>query len=173
MDSTGRAGRRLPSGSFFAAPGAQRAAASAVAATRPRCSPPGHHRGCHFGIWWFAVTHQSPASAAWAILANPRPKARGPAPQYHQSAAVKVAVRPPVKPAMDMWDELDDDDELRHGMPPCCPRTRWSRARLLVAPGRPRFSMLEGASRTLKAETFDGTRRCAPSNRMARLNPTR
>lgn len=94
---------------------------------------------------------QSPASAAWAIPANPRPKNRGPAPQYHQSAPVKVPVRAPRKPAMDKWDELDDDDELRHGdaaMLP--PHEMVARASAGGAwPAAP-FSMLEGAGRTLK-----------------------
>lgn len=94
---------------------------------------------------------QSPASAAWAIPANPRPKNRAPAPQYHQSAPVKVPVRPPRKPAMDRWDELDDDDEPRHGdaalLPPHEMVARASAGG--AGPAAP-FSMLEGAGRTLK-----------------------
>uniref|UniRef100_A0ACD5UAR1 Uncharacterized protein n=1 Tax=Avena sativa TaxID=4498 RepID=A0ACD5UAR1_AVESA len=94
---------------------------------------------------------QPPASAAWAIPANPRPKSRAPAPQYHQSAPVKVPVRPPRKPAMDKWDEFDDDDELRRGdaaiLPPHEMVARASAGG--AGPVAP-FSMLEGAGRTLK-----------------------
>ncbi|KQJ82528.1 uncharacterized protein LOC100839160 [Brachypodium distachyon] len=93
----------------------------------------------------------SPNSVAWAIPAIPRPKSREQAPQYHQSAPVKVPVRPPLKPAMDRWDELDDDDELRHGdaamLPPHEMVARASAA--ATGPSAP-FSMLEGAGRTLK-----------------------
>lgn len=94
---------------------------------------------------------QSPASAAWAIPANPRPKNRAPAPQYHQSAPVKVPVRPPRKPAMDKWDEADDEDEHRRGdaaMLP--PHEMVARASAGGAGPVAPFSMLEGAGRTLK-----------------------
>ncbi|KAM0828081.1 hypothetical protein ACQ4PT_059516 [Festuca glaucescens] len=94
---------------------------------------------------------QPPPSAAWAIPANPRPKSRAPAPQYHQSAPVKVPVRPPRKPAMDKWDEADDDDELRRGdaaMLP--PHEMVARASAGGAGPVAPFSMLEGAGRTLK-----------------------
>ncbi|XP_051217236.1 uncharacterized protein [Lolium perenne] len=95
---------------------------------------------------------QTPASAAWAIPANPRPRSRAPAPQYHQSAPVKVPVRPPRKPAMDRWDEADDDDDqLRRGdaaMLP--PHEMVARASAGGAGPVAPFSMLEGAGRTLK-----------------------
>ncbi|XP_047062768.1 uncharacterized protein LOC124670308 [Lolium rigidum] len=97
---------------------------------------------------------QPPPSAAWAIPANPRPRSRtAPAPQYHQSAPVKVPVRPPRKPAMDRWDEAaaDDDDELRRGdaaMLP--PHEMVARASAGGAGPVAPFSMLEGAGRTLK-----------------------
>lgn len=94
---------------------------------------------------------QSPTSAAWAIPAIPRPRNDGPAAPYHQSAPVKVPVRPPLKPAMGRWDELDGDDDLRHGdatmLPPHEMVARASAGG--AGPAAP-FSMLEGAGRTLK-----------------------
>ncbi|KAL5213710.1 hypothetical protein ABZP36_002862 [Zizania latifolia] len=94
---------------------------------------------------------QSPNSAAWTIPMNPRPKNAGPAAPYHQSAPVKVPVRPPRKPDMVRWDELDDDDFLRNGdaamLPPHEMVARASAGG--AGPAAP-FSMLEGAGRTLK-----------------------
>ncbi|XP_025806808.1 uncharacterized protein LOC112885391 [Panicum hallii] len=97
---------------------------------------------------------QSPNSAARAIpaTASARPKNVTPAPPYHQSAPVRVPVRPPRKPDIGQWDEfVDDDDDLRRGdaamLPPHEMVTRASAGGAgLAAP----FSMLEGAGRTLK-----------------------
>ncbi|KAJ1270901.1 hypothetical protein BS78_06G086200 [Paspalum vaginatum] len=95
----------------------------------------------------------SPTSSARAIPATARPKGPGPAPPYHQSAPVKVPVRPPRKPAaMGRWDEFDDDeDDFRRGdaamLPPHEMVARASAGG--VGPAAP-FSMLEGAGRTLK-----------------------
>ncbi|KAL6652856.1 hypothetical protein ACP70R_011781 [Stipagrostis hirtigluma subsp. patula] len=95
---------------------------------------------------------QSPTSAAWAIPATVRPKNAGPAPPYHQSAPVKVPVRPPRKPETGRWDEFDDDDDdFRRGdaamLPPHEMVARASAGG--AGPAAP-FSMLEGAGRTLK-----------------------
>jgi hypothetical protein len=95
---------------------------------------------------------QSPNSAARVIPATARTKGATPAPPYHQSAPVKVPVRPPRKPATGRWDEFDDDDdEFRSGdaamLPPHEMVARASAAG--VGPAAP-FSMLEGAGRTLK-----------------------
>ncbi|KAL6652857.1 hypothetical protein ACP70R_011782 [Stipagrostis hirtigluma subsp. patula] len=95
---------------------------------------------------------QSPTSAAWAILATARPKNAGPAPPYHQSAPVKVPVRPPRKPETGRWDEFDDDDDDFRGgdaamLPPHEMVARASAGG--AGPAAP-FSMLEGAGRTLK-----------------------
>ncbi|WVZ85557.1 hypothetical protein U9M48_032471 [Paspalum notatum var. saurae] len=100
---------------------------------------------------------QSPTSFARAIPAATaaRPKDPvGPAPPFHQSAPVKVPVRPPRKPAaMGRWDEFDDDDgDFRRGgdaamLPPHEMVARASAGG--VGPAAP-FSMLEGAGRTLK-----------------------
>ncbi|KAF0891886.1 hypothetical protein E2562_011281 [Oryza meyeriana var. granulata] len=94
---------------------------------------------------------QSPTSAAWAIPMTPRPKNAGPAAPYHQSAPVKVPIRPPRKQEMVQWDELDDDDFLRNGdaamLPPHEMVVRASAGG--AGPAAP-FSMLEGAGRTLK-----------------------
>uniref|UniRef100_A0A0E0KQC5 Uncharacterized protein n=1 Tax=Oryza punctata TaxID=4537 RepID=A0A0E0KQC5_ORYPU len=94
---------------------------------------------------------QSPTSAARAIPMTPRPKNAGPAAPYHQSAPVKVPVRPPRRQEMVKWDELDDDDFLRNGdaamLPPHEMVARASAGG--AAPAAP-FSMLEGAGRTLK-----------------------
>ncbi|CAO2042195.1 unnamed protein product [Urochloa humidicola] len=95
----------------------------------------------------------SPNSAARAIPATARPKGAGPtAPPYHQSAPVRVPVRPPRKPGMGRWDEFDnDDDDLRRGdddfLPPHEMVARASTGG--AGPAAP-FSMLEGAGRTLK-----------------------
>ncbi|KAG8081902.1 hypothetical protein GUJ93_ZPchr0014g47083 [Zizania palustris] len=94
---------------------------------------------------------QSPTSAARTIPMNLRPKNVGPAAPYHQSAPVKVPVRPPRKPEMGRWDELDDDDFLRNGdaaMLP--PHEMVARASAGGAGAAAPFSMLEGAGRTLK-----------------------
>ncbi|KAF8667379.1 hypothetical protein HU200_053060 [Digitaria exilis] len=95
---------------------------------------------------------QSPTSAARAIPAIARPKIAGSAPPYHQSAPVRVPVRPPRKPDMGRWDEFDDDDDdFRRGdaamLPPHEMVARSSAAG--AGPAAP-FSMLEGAGRTLK-----------------------
>ena len=94
----------------------------------------------------------SPTSSAWAIPATARPKNAGPAPAFHQSAPVKVPVRPPRKPDMGRWDEFDDDDDdFRSGdaamLPPHEMVARASAGG--AGPAAP-FSMLEGAGRTLK-----------------------
>lgn len=94
----------------------------------------------------------SPTSSARAIPATARPKNAGPAPAFHQSAPVKVPVRPPRKPAMGPWDEFDDDDDdFRRGdaamLPPHEMVARASAGG--AGPAAP-FSMLEGAGRTLK-----------------------
>ncbi|CAN6270279.1 unnamed protein product [Urochloa humidicola] len=92
-------------------------------------------------------------SVARAIPATARPKGAGPAaPPYHQSAPVRVPVRPPRKPGMGRWDEFDgDDDDLRRGdddfLPPHEMVARASAGG--AGPAAP-FSMLEGAGRTLK-----------------------
>ncbi|XP_062184367.1 protein S40-7-like [Phragmites australis] len=95
---------------------------------------------------------QSPTSSARAIPATAKPKNAGPAPPYHQSAPVKVPVRPPRKPAMGRWGEFDDDDDdFRRGdaamLPPHEMVARASAGG--AGPAAP-FSMLEGAGRTLK-----------------------
>ena len=95
---------------------------------------------------------QSPTSAARTIPATARLKNAGPAPPYHQSAPVRVPVRPPRKPEMGRWDEFDDDDDdFRRGdaamLPPHEMVARASAGG--VGPAAP-FSMLEGAGRTLK-----------------------
>jgi hypothetical protein len=94
-----------------------------------------------------------PNSAARAIPATARPKSAGPAaPLYHQSAPVRVPVRPPRKPDMGRWDEFDDDDDdFRRGdaaMQP--PHEMVARASAGGAGPAAPFSMLEGAGRTLK-----------------------
>ncbi|TKW04305.1 hypothetical protein SEVIR_7G099800v4 [Setaria viridis] len=96
---------------------------------------------------------QSPNSAARAIPATARPKNAGPAaPPYHQSAPVRVPVRPPRKPEMGRWDEFDDDDDdFRRGdatMQP--PHEMVARSSAGGAGPTAPFSMLEGAGRTLK-----------------------
>ncbi|GJN03016.1 hypothetical protein PR202_ga20413 [Eleusine coracana subsp. coracana] len=94
---------------------------------------------------------QSPSSAARAI---PATAAAPTAPPYHQSAPVKVPVRPaPRKPARGRWAEFDDDDddEFRCGdaaMLP--PHEMVARASASGAGPAAPFSMLEGAGRTLK-----------------------
>lgn len=96
---------------------------------------------------------QSPTSAARAIPATARLKSTtGPALPYHQSAPVKVPVRPSRKPATGRWDDFDDDDDdFRRGdaamLPPHEMVARSSATG--AGPAAP-FSMLEGAGRTLK-----------------------
>lgn len=94
----------------------------------------------------------SPTSSARAIPATVRPKDTRPAPVFHQSAPVKVPVRPPRKPDMGRWDEFDDDDDdFRSGdaamLPPHEMVARSAAGG--AGPAAP-FSMLEGAGRTLK-----------------------
>ncbi|GJN27693.1 hypothetical protein PR202_gb15735 [Eleusine coracana subsp. coracana] len=97
---------------------------------------------------------QSPSSAARVIPATAvKPKGAAAAP-YHQSAPVKVPVRPPPrKPAAGRWSEFDDDDddEFRRSdaamLPPHEMVARASASG--TGPAAP-FSMLEGAGRTLK-----------------------
>ncbi|PAN38024.1 hypothetical protein PAHAL_7G140800 [Panicum hallii] len=95
---------------------------------------------------------QSPNSAARAIPATARPKNVTPAPPYHQSAPVRVPVRPPRKPDIGQWDEfVDDDDDFRRrdaAMLP--PHEMVARASAGGAGPAAPFSMLEGAGRTLK-----------------------
>uniref|UniRef100_A0A0E0DDX0 Senescence regulator n=1 Tax=Oryza meridionalis TaxID=40149 RepID=A0A0E0DDX0_9ORYZ len=89
--------------------------------------------------------------ATIAAAAASAPKSAGPAAPYHQSAPVKVPVRPPRRQEMVKWDELDDDDFLRNGdaamLPPHEMVARASAGG--AGPAAP-FSMLEGAGRTLK-----------------------
>ncbi|PUZ38304.1 LOW QUALITY PROTEIN: hypothetical protein GQ55_9G185500 [Panicum hallii var. hallii] len=102
-----------------------------------------------------SVARPSPNSAARAIpaTASARPKNVTPAPPYHQSAPVRVPVRPPRKPDIGQWDEFvdDDDDDFRRGdaamLPPHEMVARASAGG--AVPAAP-FSMLEGAGRTLK-----------------------
>ncbi|KAG8091593.1 hypothetical protein GUJ93_ZPchr0012g19673 [Zizania palustris] len=105
---------------------------------------------------------QLPTSAARAIPLAPRTRnpEMGPAMPYHQSAPVKVPVRPPQPPRRSGWDELadvprdgyDDEGELLRGdatiLPPHEMVARAS-AGGLGAPANP-SSMLEGVGRTLK-----------------------
>nr|ACG26212.1 hypothetical protein [Zea mays] len=94
---------------------------------------------------------QSPTSSARAIPATAKPQNAGPAPPYHQSAPVKVPVRPLRKPATGRWDEFDDDADFGRGdaamLPPHEMVARASAGG--AGPAAP-FSMLEGAGRTLK-----------------------
>ncbi|CAD6261000.1 unnamed protein product [Miscanthus lutarioriparius] len=94
----------------------------------------------------------SPTSSARAIPATARPKNAGPAPAFHQSAPVKVPVRPPRKPAMGPWDEFDDDDDdyRRSDAAMLPPHEMVTRASAGGAGPAAPFSMLEGAGRTLK-----------------------
>ncbi|TVU01759.1 hypothetical protein EJB05_52755, partial [Eragrostis curvula] len=93
---------------------------------------------------------QSPASAARTIPATARPLGAAPVPPYHQSAPVKVPVRPPRKPATGRWDEFgDDDDDFRRGDAAMLPPHEMV-ARASAGGAAAPFSMLEGAGRTLK-----------------------
>lgn len=100
---------------------------------------------------------QSPSSAARAIPAAAKLKgaAAPAAPPYHQSAPVKVPVRPPRKPSTGRWDEFDDDDDdFRNSdaamLPPHEMVARASASGAVPAVPAAPFSMLEGAGRTLK-----------------------
>uniref|UniRef100_A0A0E0M7M7 Senescence regulator n=1 Tax=Oryza punctata TaxID=4537 RepID=A0A0E0M7M7_ORYPU len=106
---------------------------------------------------------QSPPSAARAIPSVPRARypEQPPAVPYHQSAPVKVPVRPP-PPRRSGWDHLagvpgdgydDDDEELLRGdaamLPPHEMVARASAGGGFGGPVKP-SSMLEGVGRTLK-----------------------
>ncbi|KAM0929493.1 hypothetical protein ACQ4PT_001561 [Festuca glaucescens] len=100
----------------------------------------------------------SPRSATRAIPAAPRPRnpEQPPLAPYHQSAPVKVPVRPP--PRRRGWDELDgqpdnEEEDLARGdaamLPPHEMVARASATGSFGAAANP-SSMLEGAGRTLK-----------------------
>ncbi|KAF0933351.1 hypothetical protein E2562_017973 [Oryza meyeriana var. granulata] len=106
-----------------------------------------------------SAQNQSPPSAARAIPSVPRTREQHPGVPYHQSAPVKVPVRPP-PPRRSGWDHLagipgdgyDDEEDLLRGdaamLPPHEMVARAS-AGGFGAPVKP-SSMLEGVGRTLK-----------------------